>query len=173
MPYDPYNPQATLNPTQPQGSVRMPTPVNVPWPLIPYGPDVLHQTRRKTQMVQGAAVDSEQTMAWKMDTQTIVWGLTGSAVYVGEGTSPGDTDTEKLDWFTIKFENTNEKLDDGMALGSNVLGKGREPALVGLHCWRFVNNATLTALVSPRFADIDIYVTIWCVQLVGNGNCAT
>lgn len=171
MTYDPNNAQATLYPTQPRGDVRVPMPVNVPSPLIPFGPDVLHQTRRKTQTVQGASVDSEQTMAWKMDTQTIVWGLTGSAVYVGEGEAP--TDTEKLDWFTIKFENTNEKLDDGFALGSNVLGRGRKPALIGLHCWRFVNNATLTALVSPRFANIDIYVTIWCVQLVGNGNCAT
>ena len=176
-PGQPGAPTASLNP--PNNMERANNPIYQwtrnqtywPEPLGAIGPGITRQLRRRPLAFTGTTINVETTQSIRFDVPGPIYQLTGSARDSTGAAFP--VGVNALDTFLVRFSMSNgEQLDTMASLGSTLLGSGAFPCQLSSEAWQFDNGSTLQVSVTPLFANLQVYIVGWHMEVRGPTNLA-
>jgi hypothetical protein len=142
-----------------------------PEPLGAVGPGITRQLRRRPLAFVNTVINVETTQSIRFDVPGPIYQLTASARDNTGAAFPAGVDPR--DTFLVRFSMANgEQLDTMASLGSTLCGTASFPAQLSSEAWQFDNGSTLQVSVTPLFANLDVFIVGWHIEVRGPTNLA-
>ena len=137
-----------------------------PRPLVPMKGVTLGLNDRLFSLVNGT-INQQVPVPLSFDLNSCAYAIT-AAVYDTSlgGTFPPNGFANPLDTFKVQFRLAQgRQYQTAPILGSAVCGDAKFPRFLGMPAWRLPKGTTLQALITPLVANIEVDISLWCIEL--------